>query len=333
MSKMRSFRIVCRIVDVAMGMGSTCFKHRVLVKEDRERLGLMTMFRFNFKLCLCVGVIAGMLAAALPAQAIVTCMEDFEGPPAPIGTVDALGWLGDSAPNVVYGPGVPAGLGTSVANAPVPPIPFPPGINTNITKPCGNTQADLHDLIEFKADFYLVGVYDVEGGEGMAGITGPGPNLWANTLLVGPNANPTNPGYPVNAGGWLVFDNLNDSGRVNLTDGGAPGVGNQFKGIGSAGRVRAEMTIDKTAATISVDLIDIDTTLSINPTFVIPLTAGGLAEVDNLNSLMMAWNDVHPGDTREIDNIMFTSIPEPSSIVLLGMALTPVVVLRRRWLS
>lgn len=244
-------------------------------------------------------VILLLLAIALPAQAAINFLEDFEGAPTPPGTIDALGW-GQNGGSVLYDSGV--GLSTNVAHA--------PASNTSTTK---FFSGSLEDKTVVTADMYLVGVYDTEGGEGMVGID-DGTASWLNTLLVGPNANPTNPGYPIDAGGWLAWDGLNDGGRINITTGGAPGVGPQFKGIGS-GRVQVKLTIDQPAATVSVDIVDLVGGAALNPTWVMPLTSGGLSKLANINSVMMAWNDVHPGDTREIDNIRVVSglvAPEPT---------------------
>jgi len=254
-------------------------------------------FRFNLRHCIAVYLI--LLSVALPTEAAVSFLEDFEGPPAPAGTIDALGW-GQNSGSVLYDAGV--GLATNVTHA--------PASNTSTTKPFSGS---LEDTIVLTADMYLVGVYDAAGGEGMVGFD-DGTANYSNTFLVGPNANPANPGYPVGAGGWLVFDGLNSQSRINITTGGAPGVGPQFKGIGS-GTVQVEMTIDQIAATISVDIFDLAGGASLNPTWVMPLTSGGLTKLANVNSVMMSWNDVHPGDVREIDNIKVVSgvvAPEPT---------------------
>jgi hypothetical protein len=255
------------------------------------------MLRFNSGFYAGVNVL--LLVVALPAQAAVNFLEDFEGSPPPPGTIDALGW-GQNAGRVLYDSGV--GLSTNVAHA--------PASNTSTTK---SFSGSLEDKTVVTADMYLVGVYDTDGGEGMVGID-DGTASWENNLLVGPNANPTNPGYPVDAGGWLAWDGLNGGSRINITTGGAPGVGPQFKGIGS-GLVQVKLTIDQPAASVSVDIVDLVGGAALNPTWVMPLTAGGLTKLANINSVMMAWNDVHPGDTREIDNIKVVSglvAPEPT---------------------
>ena len=269
------------------------------------------MFRFNLGLCVAVNAI--LLGAALPTQAAVSFLEDFEGPPAPPGTIDAIGWSPGGG-GVGYGPG--AMLGTNVA--------LMPASNRNLSKPFSGS---LEDKIVFSVDYGITGVYDTAGGEGLAGITGP--VLFTDSLLAGPMANPANPGYPgPGGGGWALFDGIGGTNRVNITDGGSPGVGNQFKGIGS-GTVRLEMAIDQIADTISIDIYDLVGGASINPTWVMPLTATAEANLANVNSVMLAWNDVF-GDTKEIDNLRVNSIPEPSSILLLAMGLIAVALRRRR---
>ena len=219
--------------------------------------------------------------------------------PGGTGDLAGLGWGQDSA-KVTSDTGI--GLSTNVAHA--------PASNTATTKafsgPIGNK-------LVLTADMYLTGIYDTQGGEGMVGID-DGTASWSNTFLVGPQANPSNPGYPgPGGGGWGVYDGLAMAGRINITDGGSPGVGNQFKGIGS-GTVQVQLTIDQTANTIRVDIVDLVGGASLNPTWVMPLTAAAEAKLENVNSVMMTWNDTHPGDTREIDNIQVVS-PDTSVVI------------------
>jgi hypothetical protein len=210
-----------------------------------------------------------------------------------------LGWDQDSA-KVRTDAGI--GLPTNVAHAPT--------TNTATTKafsgPIGNK-------LVLTADMYLAGIYDTIGGEGLVGID-DGTASWTNTFLVGPQGNPANPGYPgPGGGGWGVFDGLDTAARINITDGGSPGVGNQFKGIGS-GTVQVQLAIDQAANTISVDIVDLVGGASLNPTWVMPLTAAAEQKLQNVNSVMMTWNDTHPGDTREIDNIQVGS-PDSSVVI------------------
>ena len=82
------------------------------------------------------------------------------------------------------------------------------------------------------------------------------------------------------------------------------------------------IVFDQIANTISVDILDRATQTSLNPTFVIPLTAGGKTELQACTSVSVHWADVHapnPG-LKEVDNIsMFTVIPEPATMILLGL--------------
>ena len=211
-----------------------------------------------------------------------------------------LGWGQDSA-KVRSDPGI--GLSTNVAHAPTT-------TNTTTTKafsgPIGNK-------LVLTADMYVTGIYDTAGGEGLVGIH-DGTASVSNGLLVGPQGNPANPGYPgPGGGGWGVFDGLDTEARINITDGGSPGVGNQFKGIGS-GTVQVQLAIDQAANTISVDIVDLVGGASLNPTWVMPLTAAAEQKLQNVNSVMMTWNDTHPGDTREIDNIQVVS-PDSSVVI------------------
>ena len=237
------------------------------------------------------------------AQAATVFTEDFEGPPAPPGTIDALGWDAAGA-GVSYGPG--ANLGTNVALA--------PAINVFTHKTVGAGMVD--DIMTFSADLYAVGIYE-NGGEGMVGINdgGAGGSTWANSFLVGPDGHWT----LTPLGGWTVYDGLNDApGRIRITDGGAPGVGNRFTG-GLNVPVELVIVFDQLANTISVDILDRATQVALNPTFVIQLTAGGKTELQACTDVVMVWSDVHPGDLREVDNVSFVSVPEPATMILLGL--------------
>ena len=212
------------------------------------------------------------------------------------GLLSGLGWGLDAA-DVAYSAGV--GLTTNVAHA--------PSSNTTTTKPFSGS---VGSQLTLTADMYLTGIYDTAGGEGMVGID----DGLGNIFLIGPQANPLNPGYPgPGGGGWGVLDGLGGAGRINITDGGSPGVGNQFKGIGS-GTVQVEMAIDQIANTISIDIYDLVGGAPLNPTWVMPLTPTAEAALATIDRVILTWNDVISGDTRELDNITVTS-PDPGTVI------------------
>ena len=277
-----------------------------------------------FRSVICVGLAGSaiLLAVALPAQGAATFLEDFEGlscGSGDCGTLgDHLGWDGQGA-GVGFGPG--ANLGTNVANA--------PGSNRYTRKAIGAGAVD--DLMTFKADLYATGVFDTNGGDALLGVD-DGTNDYASAFLAGPGANPTNPGYPgAGGGGWFVYDGLNGTGRINITDGGAPGVGTRFFG-GTNVATTLQMAFNQIDDTISVDILDRATQTSLNPTFVVPLTAGGKAELAAVSHVVLSWMDVHPGDLKEVDNVSFESsaIPEPTSVLLFAIALGTGLLRRRR---
>lgn len=145
-------------------------------------------------------VIMALLAVLFvgSAQAATVFLEDFEGPPAPPGTIDVLGFVGGGS----VGYGASTFLGTNVA--------LQPASNSYARKAVGAGMVD--DLMHFSADLYTTGIYDEVGGEGQVGID-DGTDGWVNAFLVGPGANPANPGYPgAGGGGWMVYDGLNDTG-------------------------------------------------------------------------------------------------------------------------
>ena len=247
-------------------------------------------------------LIMALLAVLLvgSAQAATVFLEDFEGPPATGTLGDDLGW--DAAGGGVgYGPSAaPSTLGTNVAYA--------PASNRFTNKIVGAGMVD--DIMTFSADLYATGLY-ASGGEGQVGIA-DGTSTWINSFVVGPSYNPTK------TGSWVAYDGLNDTGRINITDGGSPGVGNNFLGATNVA-VTLKIVFDQIANTISVDFIDRATTLSLNPTFVIPLTAGGKTELQATTSVALVWSDVHPGDLIEVDNVGLVSVPEPATMILLGL--------------
>jgi hypothetical protein len=251
---------------------------------------------FSVKLLLSAAAAAIALAVTIPAQGAATFLEDFEAlscGSGDCGTLgDNLGWDGPGG-GVGFGPG--ANLGTNVANK--------PGSNRITRKAIGGGAVD--DLMTFKADLYTTGIYDTAGGEALVGVgTSSG---YGNSFLAGPGANPTNPGYPgAGGGGWFINDGLNDTGRINITDGGAPGMGNRFFG-GTNVATTLQMAFNQQADTISVDILDRATQTSLNPTFVVPLTAGGKAELAAVSHVVLSWMDVHPGDLKEVDNVSFVS--------------------------
>ena len=245
------------------------------------------------------------------AQAATVFLEDFEGPPAPSGSTtlaDDLGWT-------KFGAGV--GYNTTVAALDTGAA-YQPAANTYHVKAVGAGMID--DIITFKADLFADGLYDEAGGEGQVGID-DGTDGWVNAFVVGPAANPANPGYPgAGGGGWVAYDGLNDTGRINIMDGGAPGVGNRFLG-GTNAAVTLKVVFDQLVNTISIDIIDRATQVSLIPTFVIPLTAGGKTELQACTGVAVHWADVHapnPG-LKEVDNISLVSVPEPATMILLGL--------------
>ncbi len=227
-----------------------------------------------------------VISLVISAQGATIFLEDFEGPPAPPSSLSSIGW------NIIDGSATydsGSGLAGSVAKAPL--------MNTFVLK---SVPGLVDDEIVLTADMFIVGVYDAAGGEGLVGID-DGNGSWTNTFLVGVQANPASPGYPTGAGGWGIWDGLNTFGRINITDGGSPGVGDLFKG--GIGTVTLVVTFDRLNSTISVDILDLATQVPLNPTFVVPMTATGLSKLENCNSIAMTWNDIHPGDLREVDNI------------------------------
>ena len=221
------------------------------------------------------------------AQAATVFLEDFEGPPAS-GKLNDLGWY-EAGWNVPYGPSATT-LGTGVAKAPA----AAPGYAKKLV---GAGMVD--DIMTFSADLYTVGLYvrtPEGGGEGQVGISG---SDWANSFIVGPSEAPYN-------GSWVAQDPMNGTGRVKITDGGAPGVGNAFLG-GTNVPVTLKIVFDQIADTISVDIVDRATQVALNPTFVIPLTAIGKTNLQGADSVLLGWADVHPGDLKEVDNVSFVS--------------------------
>jgi hypothetical protein len=240
-----------------------------------------------------------------PLGAIFT--EDFDNESPASGTLnDHLGYTNIGA-SVGYGDS--ATLGSKVALA--------PASNTFQEKSVPGMAGV--GLLKLSYDAYLTGLYDTAGGEGYVGVT-DGTN-WTNGCLVGLSADPTLPGYPVGTGRWIVYNNLDEVGRMIITDGGSPGVGNDFVG-GSNVAVTVEMVIDSLAGAngeIRVDILNRATQVLLNPTFIIPMTAIGKAKVASLSHVALTWNDIHPGDLREVDNIIIAieatenkaSFPDP----------------------
>jgi hypothetical protein len=275
------------------------------------------MFRF----ILCVGVAASvlLLAVALPTQAAVNFVEDFEGDQLFAGSeIEVFGWQ-NGGQSVGFGPG--NHLPGIVAHA--------PASNQSPTLTIGPEMVD--DLMVITADMYVTGIYDENGGDGGFGID-DGNASYVNTLFIGPHANPANPGYPgPGGGGWVLWEGLDTNSRMNITDGGAPGVGNRFVGIGS-GSLQVQLTINQIADTISVDISELDSGATVNPTWTMPLTANAKTKLANVNSIALAWNDKHRGDMLEIDNISVVSkeVPEPGSLLLLAFGLATMVFRRSR---
>ena len=248
-------------------------------------------------------ILALLVAFVGSAQAAVSFLETFES-----GAFDSLGdSLGFSGGNSVpYG--ASTFLGTNVAKA--------PGNNAYAHKAVGAGAVD--DLMVLSVDIYTTGIYDTSGGDGLVGID-DGTAGWVNAFVGGPGANPANPGYPgAGGGGWFVYDGLNDTGRINITDGGAPGVGNRFLG-GTNVALTMIQTFNQLTDTITVEILDRATQVAVNPAFVIPLTAGGKTELQAITSVNLVWSDVHPGDLVEVDNLSFVSTPEPATMLLLGL--------------
>ena len=242
--------------------------------------------------------------------------EDLEGHVPAAGTLDDhLGWDKYEPASVGYGPSTY--LGTNVI--------LQPAGNNIIHKTVGPSLV-ADDIIMLSADMYADDLYNTSGGESGVGIDSTG--AWQTPFTVGPGSNPANAGYPgPGSGGWVVTDGLNGTGRINLTDGGAPGVGARFMGgVGIA--VTMRITFDKIADLISVDLIDRALATPLIPTFVIPLTAGGEANLDLMTDIKLVHFDVHSSGLKEVDNINLVAIPEPATMMLLGLG--GLTALRRR---
>ena len=257
---------------------------------------------------LCVTLLV-LLFAVGSVQGAANFLEDFEGPPTAGTLEDDLGWTRHGPSAVGYGPAT--NLGTSAIND------FKG--NTYNVKPVPGL---VDDVIVFKADMYADGLYD-NGGEGYVGID-DGTGGWANGFVVGPSYL----GAPVSGGAWVAHDTLNNTGRVQITDGGAPGVGSGFVG-GVNVPLTVQVVFDQNADTISIDILRRSDLVSLNPTFVIPLTAGGKTELQACTHINFVSNDVFTGlRLQEVDNISIVSTPEPVTMMLLGLG--GVALLRRR---
>jgi len=260
---------------------------------------------------ICLVLAASLLSVVGSAQAAVLWSEGFEGPPTSGTLDDHLGWTRYNVSAVGYGAATFLG-----SNA----LTDFKGNHYHVKEVPG--LAD--DLIILKFDMYADGLYDVYGGESGVGID-DGTASWANNFLVGPASVPGDPGYPgvgiqdplpapgSAGGGWIAYDSLNNSGRVRITVGGAPGVGAPFLG-GIDEALTVQVVFNQTANTITIDILRRSDLVSLNPTFVIPLTAGGKAELANVTHVNFTTSDYqHPniGLLREVDNISILSGPAP----------------------
>jgi hypothetical protein len=266
------------------------------------------------KKILLMASLAAMFTVASAQASIFS--EDLEGHVTAAGTLDDnLGWNKYEPASVGYGPSTY--LGSNVI--------LQPGGNNIIHYTVGAGMMS-NDVTVLSADMYADDLYNTAGGEAGIGIDSTG--NWQTPFLVGPGSNPTNPGYPGSgSGGWLVSDGLNGTGRINITDGGAPGVGARFMGgVGMA--VSVSITFDRVLDLISVELIDRALDTSLIPTFVIPLTAGGEANLDLMTDIKLVHFDVHSSGLKEVDNINLVAIPEPATMMLLGLG--GLTALRRR---
>jgi hypothetical protein len=261
------------------------------------------------KKILMMASLAAMFAVG-SAQAQINYSEDFEG----AGTLDDdLGWDKYEPASLGYGPS--AFLGSNVA-----------------LQPAGNdihhyqTGGSIDAVTTIRADIWADDLYNVSGGESGIGLDSTG--NWQTPFLFGPGSNPANAGYPSpGSGGWVVTDAMNGTGRINLTDGGAPGVGNRFMG-GVDEALTLQIVIDQNTDLITVDLLNRASQLPINPTFVIPLTAAGKVNLQSMTDVVMVFFDVHTQGLKEVDNLSVVSIPEPATMVLLGLG--GLAALRRR---
>ena len=243
------------------------------------------------------------LTLCVSAQAAIY-FEDFEGGAASGNANDDLGWTNHEPAQIGYGPTALMG----------------PAGNTVLLQPAGNSIQHAPafvnpggNLLIVSADIFAVDLYNTAGGESGIGLDSAG--SWTNPVLFGPGSNPTTPGYPgAGSGGWVVNDALTGAGRITVTDGGAPGVGNRFMG-GEAQALTVQITFNAIADTISYDILDRATQVAINPTFVTPL---GSADFSVLNEFTITHFDVHTPALAEIDNLT-VAVPEPATMLLLGL--------------